>query len=67
MLWDGEGGNLSSLLETFKLKPQGFNQEECSKEGFQAAEISTPSSSAQRFKFHQQNQPGGEIIDVLCF
>lgn len=66
----GQGREVLSEKEAFKWKPQGwagFNQEEYSREKFQAEETSAPSSSAQRLKFHQQNQPSGERIVVLCF
>lgn len=57
--------------ETLESKPQGgvgFNQEECSREDIQAEKSSTPSSSAQRFKFCNENQqPSGVIIVVLGF
>ena len=36
-------------------------------EELQAEETFTPLSSAQRFKFHQQNQASDERIAVLCF
>lgn len=60
-----------SEKETLQSKPRGgvgFNQEECSREDIQAEETSTPSSSAQTFKFHQQiQQSSGVIIVTLCF